>query len=778
MIKNIKKLSGFGVFQNFTHTRDLEDFKKRNLIFGWNYSGKTTLSKLFRILEAKNKDRYFSGAEFSLVVDPPSGSQLTIDKNDLTEFPYSVKVFSSDYVNDVFTWDTPEDGFSAISFYLGDQAGNLTAEIEQLETSISRLEHIRENRYKKIVNAFDKFAEPGGKFTGKAKEIRENYLPNTLDQNSLNKSTIEELAIQLEDNPLDGLLLENEKAKTLSEAQAQNIYDPLIEHPTPNEKLPTLTEKVRKILIDTALKSTPFPELDKNTGLFDWVQRGLEYHQHSSDCKFCDQKIPPQRLSNLNNYYSKKLLEIQKAIELTKGEIVQERSNFDLNFPNEKDIGESFRVGFTKALSTYNAKKEEYFKQLQILEADLERKKEDYFSPAIPDKALKATSFGNALQSINDQIRNHNEWVHNFDERKKLAVEKMVLHFVSEFLNKEHYFAKKKDKGGANQVLARIKKSISEHNRSIEDIRTKLSDIVTGQKKLNSHLGLLLNRDDIKIEIENEQFSLERSGHPATNLSEGEKSAIAFSYFLTELESLREEVPSQLANTIIFIDDPISSLDSNHIFQVRSLLNSFLVDKSSDYKQLFISTHNFEFFSVMLDSDLYKRDSGLCLQIVRDNHGASWISKLPKSFTKYKSEYTGLFHILLEFYELGDSEKNDFKDLLLLPNALRRCLELYTLAKYPASTQVEKRMRKVFGSEEKNIHNLKLLHWFSHQNQFHKIAQHDDKILQTSGAIDDFINYVKKNDPLHWEGLNTLRENTEHSTTDLSAAGDIAGIDS
>ena len=58
-----------------------------------------------------------------------------------------------------------------------------------------------------------------------------------------------------------------------------------------------------------------------------------------------------------------------------------------------------------------------------------------------------------------------------------------------------------------------------------------------------------------------------------------------------------------LSSTIIYIDDPISSLDSNHIFQVNALLKEFFFtrqDENSGWEiscdQLFFSTHNFDFF--------------------------------------------------------------------------------------------------------------------------------------------------------------------------------------
>jgi len=53
-----------------------------------------------------------------------------------------------------------------------------------------------------------------------------------------------------------------------------------------------------------------------------------------------------------------------------------------------------------------------------------------------------------------------------------------------------------------------------------------------------------------------DKFILLRKSIPARNLSEGEKTAIAFSYFLVELESLGIQ---EMQKTIVFIDDPISS---------------------------------------------------------------------------------------------------------------------------------------------------------------------------------------------------------------------------
>ena len=99
----------------------------------------------------------------------------------------------------------------------------------------------------------------------------------------------------------------------------------------------------------------------------------------------------------------------------------------------------------------------------------------------------------------------------------------------------------------------------------------------------------------------NERFTLLRNKDKAVNLSEGEKTAIAFSFFLTKLLEIED-----LKTVIVYIDDPISSFDNNHIFQVNALIKEFFfykptADDSTHLRseQLFISTHSHEFFSLL-----------------------------------------------------------------------------------------------------------------------------------------------------------------------------------
>jgi len=751
MIKKIIKLKDFGIYNDF-RWNNLDEFKKKNLIYGWNYSGKTTLSKLFENLEFNDCDRHFNGGQFNLEFKNNEVVKI-IDQTNVDECPSKVKTFNSEYIKRIFSWEIPDSGIEPISFYLGDPAGNLLTEIENLENLNLRLTHIKDDRYRSILKRFTEYNKNNGKFSNQAKEIREDYLPRLLQPHEFNKSHFNS-NVDIVKTDLNSFILDEEiKNTTKDEALAQQELDPVSNITLLNENLTSIGLRVKSLLNDIAPKSGEFPDLDNNEGLFNWVQTGLAIHQEEHTCKFCTNQIPENRIAQLNNYYSEKLKEIQEEIHNIGLAIKDEKTSINIQFDNELKICNLYRVEYTLALSLFETAKTKYLEQLTKFENDLELKGKSIFI-SITETSFENITFETEITKINEVLDKHNSWVNEFADRKSAATAKIINNYVAEYLRDENYLSKETESISAKSTIKQIDQKIANHKEEILAKNAQLSDMVKGKEELNDSLSLLLNRNDIKIEINNEKFILKRNGYAATNLSEGEKSAIAFLYFLTEMKSLSED--TTLSNTIVFIDDPISSLDSNHVFQVRSLINNFF--RSNEFKQLFISTHSFEFLSVLLDTKLFgstNPEMGEAKRpfyfIQRINENEAEIKKLPKAFSSYKSEYVGLFRIIKEYKNSDDQE--NFPNLLILPNAVRRFLELYTLMKYPSEKSVDKRVQEVFCSGDQTYHSVKLLHWFSHENQLEKINQHDDKLLQISEAIDELFDYIENEDTLHWKGL-------------------------
>lgn len=753
MITKINKLKRFGIYQNYTWGA-IDDFKIKNLVYGWNYSGKTTLSKLFQVLEFKDKNRCFSGSEIEITTSDGTTTR-TYNQDSLNTFPFTAKVFNSEYVKRIFTWDEPKAGFNPISFYLGDTAGDLKDKIEKLDIINERLSILLENKYKPIIDIFESYNKANGHFSRKAKDLRDNYLPDLFNPTTFDKGHFKTIVDVVKANIETCILSPTEHKITKGEATSEKKFEIQNESLTVQENLATLIQTIKDILEDTAPKSISFPALEEDTDLFDWVQKGILFHEDSTECKFCTNQLPENRVEDLNSYYSKKLKEIQNAIEEAGKQIEAERRLIEITFPIKKDIAEPFQPEYEEAINAYNSQKVIYKEKLSILETDLKSKGSNIFN-SIDSTEVEIVSLQSHFEIIEAVIKKHNKWIDEFAERKSAAIEKLLKHYVAEYLKVEDYNKKETDKDCANQIIQKIETKINENVPLIKSYNEQLSSTAKGQGELNDILEILLHRDDIKIDIKEEKFRLERSGHPAEHLSEGEKSAIAFAYFLTELKALRNDDPPKLPNTIIFIDDPISSLDSNHIFQVRSLLKDFF--KTDDFAQLFISTHNFEFFSMLMDSEeLFHRQKKTKADfyfIKRNDSGESKIEHLPITFKEYNSEYVSIFHILNDFNKLPD--KSTFPHTVLLPNAMRRFLELYTAMKYPSSKSVDSRVKAVFTSTGGTYHRVKLLHWFSHQNQFEKVQQHDDKLLQIEEAIKDLMEHIEINDELHWKGLNGL----------------------
>jgi wobble nucleotide-excising tRNase len=93
MLKSIEKIKGLGVYQSYSKPAGTQDFGIKNLIYGWNYSGKTTLSRLFAQLETKSANPDLSGCEFTLGTADDS-----ITEKNFSRCSLSVRVFNSDFV--------------------------------------------------------------------------------------------------------------------------------------------------------------------------------------------------------------------------------------------------------------------------------------------------------------------------------------------------------------------------------------------------------------------------------------------------------------------------------------------------------------------------------------------------------------------------------------------------------------------------------------------------------------------------------------------------------
>lgn len=91
---------------------------------------------------------------------------------------------------------------------------------------------------------------------------------------------------------------------------------------------------------------------------------------------------------------------------------------------------------------------------------------------------------------------------------------------------------------------------------------------------------------------------------------------------------------------------------------------------------------------------------------------------------------------------------------MLLPNAVRRFVELYTYSRLPGifKESVDQRAEELFG-EERAKRILKVFHYFSHANSIDRLAGNNELIFDTESAVRDLLDAITEKDEGHMKAL-------------------------
>lgn len=770
MIKRIKVLKQFGIFKDFAWSGTLPDFREKNIIYGWNYSGKTTLSRLFNSLKEKTLPVKYNSAEFKILLN----DNTEITHENISANHLNIQIFNSEYIKKNLKWDT-EESLDAIAFDVGENIAireeiNANSErIDQIygtETIIGKL-----TLHQPAIDVFNEFE--GSKFTDEARRIKNDIFNSLIE---FNKRHLENVKTSVQDNLDANIILDETEVQTLKQtATATNNKGKIVDvlfSPTFSDLKKTVENLLKREPSETEIIQT----LQDNSSLYNWAKEGLILHnEKTKKCAFCDNEIESSRYTQLKNFFSNEAAKLRNEIVDFRNAIKEEVENLkNINIPQSKnDFADKFQAQFEAQFLLFSLVKKEYSTILKTLDSELTRKENgNIFTKLdiceIEEKPLTDLSIW--IEKIQEIIDSHNNFVDNFNNEQSEAREKLKKHLIARFLKEEDYFAKQRAKVYSENCTRRYKCLIEKLKTKNLELEGQLKSIVAGQLELNKFIKIFLSRDDVKIDVTLEdKFVLKRGTDFAHNLSEGEKTAIAFAYFLVSLESLHKE--NNLVKQIIFIDDPISSLDSNHIAQVYSLINSFFFRKGIDtnnpekvincFKQFFISTHNFEFFSFLKDSSQINKKKKVVVSADKtENHPTceyymvkrialdrTEIQPMPNSIKLYKSEYIYLFDLIFNFHKNGCQESDEI--FILMPNALRRFLEIYTLMKLPHTRdEFESRVSELVGEG----HQLKFLNHFSHFTTFEKLTKHDELIMALPNACQELIDLLGK-DLEHFNSL-------------------------
>lgn len=727
-------IASFGSFQGLDWKKTVRDsgknvkyFQRLNILYGRNYSGKTTLSRIFRSLETRKLPLNYIGSSFTV-----TGDKGTVTHAGLPAHNYDVRVYNRDFVTDNLGFLVNQEVGGVIKTFaiVGEQNKEIDDAITAIEAKLGSVESKAGLRFDLETKRKERDRTKTAHTTASS-GLEEKLRLHASDKIKKNRQygtavyNISHIKADIAYTKKPGFVALNteQQASKLNLLKQEALPD-IVGTLAIALKLASLTATATPLLSKTITPTKAIEELLKDSALQLWVKQGMGHHREKRDtCAFCRQDLPHDIWQVLDEHFSKESGDLETALDAAITDVTDEIATIaELNafsgtqfYAEERTAFEASSKALSQALAVYK-------KDLETLKKALETRKNNLFQPVSLKTAVHdATEIEKHVADINALITKNNSKTSTLEKDKTAARNELRLADVFAFVEAITYDKEVENiatlsttADTAGTVFTDAEKEIRDAEAEVQTLRAKQKDERKGAERVNELLTNFFGHDAIKLEAREEgdkatvKFEITRDDKPAYNLSEGECSLIAFCYFMAKLD----DPESKGKDLIIYIDDPISSLDGNHIFFMFSLIESLIAkpQKNTDgsnkyrYKQLFISTHNLDFLKYLKKLSLppEKNHGGYQHFLIERNGGASAISLMPSYLKEYITEFNYLFH---QIYKCRDAEyaKVSHEPFYSFGNNLRKFLEAFLFYKYPHhdnQTDSFERMKKFFGDDD------------------------------------------------------------------------------
>ena len=657
-IKNIATFDDTGI--------QINELKKVNFIYGVNGSGKTTITKF--LYNQDNPDFENSSLKW---INGLAINTLVYNKD------FRERNFGKGSIDGVFT--------------LGQATKEQTEEIEKKRKELRELkdkgiqkkltldkqietkkeldnqfkEEIWVSVYKKHENTFKEAFKGVMQKEPFKNRILEEYENNTAELKTLDY-LLEKAATIFGKAPQAMNLLPEIEFSRLLEIEDDKIWQKKI---------------VGKSDVDIA-------KLIQKLNLNDWVNEGRSYIQENDQtCPFCQQATINEEFKNkLENYFDKEFINDTGLVKSKSEEYIRLSQNL-INELSQIEANE-------KVNQTSKLKMESFSAFLKTIESQFITNKEILNNKMKePSRSFELIKVKEQLENIqqlitatNEQIKKHNQIVLNYSTERLRLVHDIWKYITDENKARIESFIKH-DSGLQKGILAisKIVEKLRLDYKALDlEIKKLAKNITSIQPSVDEINRILKSFGFLNFEIipsktgVNQYQILREDGTLAeSTLSEGEITFITFLYFLqlakggTTEDNITEE-------RVLVVDDPISSLDSNVLFIVSTLLKEIIKAIKKDegnIKQLILLTHNVYFHKEVSFIDGRTKESGdTFFWILRRNDNVSTIECF-----ELKNPIQNSYELLWQELKISDSTS-----MITTQNVMRRIIENYfkILGKY------------------------------------------------------------------------------------------------
>lgn len=634
----------------------LNDLSIVNFVYGANGSGKTTISRVIADpgkypscnvtwrdglpLETMVYNRDFVKKNFFDQVDLPGVFTLGEQNIDTLTQINNARTYLTELTKKIIGMRTTMQG--------EDGKGGKVAELDALNLEF------RETCWKQKVKYDPSFA---GAFEG-LRNNKENFKNRVLQENANNVQTLEIFeTLQKKAKSVFGSV--KTILKTLPAVDASEL--------TEYETDPILQKCViGKNDVDIAA-------MINKLGNSDWVQQGIEYlSQNEGICPFCQQPIRDSFYKSLSDYFDetfeKDNLALNKIETAYKhnaehalqqiDEILQNPSEF-LDTAKIVTEQEKLKIKIAANIDKIGAKRREP-SRIILLESTVDE-----------IRKIRAT-----LEDANVKITEHNNLVNNIvQERNKLTSK--IWKYIIEIELMAELQKYLRNKQNLQRAIANLQgkiglaeREMAEKEGELHQLEAKTTSI---EPTINAINALLKSFGFFSFSIVKAAggkcYKLQRrNGSDAKEtLSEGEVSFVTFLYFYHLLKGSLSASGTTKERIVVF-DDPVSSLDSDVLFIVSSLIKELFEESRNgqgNIKQIFILTHNVYFHKEVSFHKARKGITSETFWIVRKKDTESTLKKYMDNPIKTS------YQLLWEDLKQSDYSKPT------LQNTMRRILEYY-----------------------------------------------------------------------------------------------------
>lgn len=763
------EIGRFGSFHNYAWSASVganEKLRYLNLIYGRNYSGKTTLSRVFRSLEEQSLPPKYADGRFTLFLD--DGSQIT--ESNLLENKQLVRVYNRDFARENLGFLTNESTGEIRPFaVVGADNNNLEEQIRVKQDELGADD--QHGLRAAIAAATSNFmqAEHAAKSARNALDDKlRNHAINIKNNRAFGKpvytidSIRKDIAHIKSTNAVSLTQSQITDLGTLLKEEALRPIPPLEEF---SRDFSAMSSKWSALLQRTITPSKPIQDLLSDPNLQSWVRTGIPLHQHKrTTCGFCGNNLPKELWMALQAHFNQESLDFEtsltRAINEVDDEIAYAKSWLKLT---ENMFYASFKHPFEKAKEMYEAAIGVRIKNLELFREALTTRAKNVFLPQpLPTVIDEGAGLANSIAAIRKVIASSDAKTSSLAKDQEDARDRLRIDSVLAFITAVSYDTLLSEVGALTEAANDAKNAISPLQRKAEELtqlisslRSKQSDETVAASKVNDLLHKQFGHGGLRlIAQENAEkaviFSVMRGDDYAFNLSEGECSLISFCYFLAKLE----DVHTKGRKPIVYIDDPISSLDSNHIFFLFSLIEENITASgaavgapySPKFEQIFISTHSLDFFKYL--RRLSHPKEGSQLFIMERGKGASQLKLMPKYMKKHQTEFNYLFHQIYLCQEEPVSDE-DHDRFYSFGNNLRKFLEALLFYKYPYHGEEHAvRLRRYFGADASAVAvTTRVGNELSHLEEIFDRGMRPMDVPEIPALAKFVILKIKENDP-------------------------------